>query len=114
ASIATPRITTRWIAGGLACLLVAVAGGYYFLRSRKAPRPPQTTQTGPSPIKSIAVLPLSPLVESSRDEYLEMGLADNLITRLSRLRQIEVRSIGAVSRYAGLQRDPMAIGQEQR
>ena len=114
ASIATPRITTRWIAGGLACLLVAVAGSYYFLRSRKAPRPPQTTQTGPSPIKSIAVLPLSPLVESSRDEYLEMGLADNLITRLSRLRQIEVRSIGAVSRYAGLQRDPMAIGQEQR
>ena len=111
ASIATPRITTRWIAGGLACLLVAVAGGYYFLRSRAAPRPPQAF---PSPIKSIAVLPLSPLVESSRDEYLEMGLADNLITRLSRLRQIEVRSIGAVSRYAGLQRDPMAIGQEQR
>jgi DNA-binding winged helix-turn-helix (wHTH) protein/TolB-like protein/Tfp pilus assembly protein PilF len=113
-SIAAPRITTRWIAGGLACLLVAVAGGYYFLRSRKAPRPPQTTQTGPSPIKSIAVLPLSPLVESSRDEYLEMGLADNLITRLSRLRQIEVRSIGAVSKYTGLQRDPMAIGQEQQ
>ncbi len=65
------------------------------------------------PIKSIAVLPLKPLVADSRDESLEMGMADTLITRLSNLRQIIVRPMSAVRRYSGLEQDPVAAGREQ-
>ncbi|HEX6732483.1 MAG TPA: winged helix-turn-helix domain-containing protein [Pyrinomonadaceae bacterium] len=83
--------------------------GYRFVGT--VTQPSAVTDTG---IKSLAVLPLRPLVETSRDEVLEMGVADTLITRLSKLRQINVRPIGAVSRYADLERDPVAIGRAQQ
>jgi DNA-binding winged helix-turn-helix (wHTH) protein/TolB-like protein/Tfp pilus assembly protein PilF len=50
-------------------------------------------------IKSIAVLPFKPLGASSGDEYLELGMADALITNLSNLRQIIVRPTSAVRQY---------------
>src|SRR5262249_43175585 len=49
-----------------------------------------------SSIDSIAVLPFKPLVADARDEALEMGIADTLITRLSRLQKITVRPFSAV------------------
>jgi len=118
---ATPKITGKpAISRGtrnslllaLAVLVVVAAGlGYYFLRLRAAAR----TSTAPSsPVKSIAVLPFKPLVESSRDEVLELGVADSLITRMSNIRTINVRPLGAVSRYANVEYDPLAVGREQR
>jgi DNA-binding winged helix-turn-helix (wHTH) protein/tetratricopeptide (TPR) repeat protein len=68
----------------------------------------------PSSVRSIAVLPFKPLVKTSRDEVLELGLADSLITRLSNIRQINVRPIGAISRYANVEYDSVAVGREQR
>lgn len=51
-------------------------------------------------IRSIAVLPFEPLGAGPQDEYLGLGIADALITRLSNLRQIKVRPTSAV-RNAG-------------
>lgn len=65
-----------------------------------------------SPIQSIAVLPFKPLNADSRDESLEMGMSETLITRLSNLRQIAVRPMSAVRKYASLQQDPIKAGQE--
>lgn len=92
-------------------VVVAAAAGYYFLRLRAAARTPTAP---PSSVRSIAVLPFKPLVEASRDEILELGVADSLITRMSNIRQINVRPIGAVSRYANVEYDPMAVGREQQ
>ena len=64
--------------------------------------------------KSIAVLPFKPLLATSRDESLEIGIADTLITKLGNLRQIIVRPVSAVRKYAGLEQDPVAAGREQR
>jgi DNA-binding winged helix-turn-helix (wHTH) protein/TolB-like protein/Tfp pilus assembly protein PilF len=50
-------------------------------------------------IKSIAVLPFKPLEASSGDAYLELGMADALITNLSNVRQIIVRPTSAVRQY---------------
>ena len=50
---------------------------------------------------------------ANRDEVLEQGIADALITRMSNIRQINVRPIGAVSRYANVEYDPLAVGREQ-
>ena len=67
-----------------------------------------------APIRSIAVLPFKPLSTGSRDESLEMGMADTLISRLSNIRNISVRPISAVRRYAGLEQDAVAAGREQK
>lgn len=65
-----------------------------------------------APIKSIAVLPFKPISQEGRDEYLELGMADTLITRLSSLKQVAVRPTSAVRKYAGLEQDPVAAGRE--
>jgi DNA-binding winged helix-turn-helix (wHTH) protein/tetratricopeptide (TPR) repeat protein len=63
-------------------------------------------------LRSIAVLPFRTLGKSEwRNEYLESGLADALITRLSRIRQIVVRSSGvSQTDYAG--KSPLALGRK--
>ncbi len=65
-----------------------------------------------SSIDSIAVLPFKPLVADARDEALEMGIADTLITRLSRLQKITVRPFSAVRSFTSLDQDPVAVGRQ--
>ena len=64
-------------------------------------------------IRSIAVLPFKPLVAESRNESLEMGMADTLIARLSGVNGIDVRPITAVSKYSSADQDAVAAGAEQ-
>src|SRR5262249_34596026 len=42
------------------------------------------------------------------------GMADTLIARLSNIRDITVRPISSVRKYAGLEQDAVAAGHEQR
>jgi TolB-like protein/Flp pilus assembly protein TadD len=103
----------RRATGNALLALIAVAAlialGYSLRQKQTTPRAVAT-----APIRSIAVLPFKPLVEGNRDEVLEMGMADTLITRLSGLKQIEVRPISAVRRYTDTSQDPIAVGREQR
>jgi TolB-like protein/DNA-binding winged helix-turn-helix (wHTH) protein/Flp pilus assembly protein TadD len=61
--------------------------------------------------KSIAVLPFKAL-NSQGDEYLEIGMADAVITRLSNLQEVSVLSTGAVFAYAGRAYDSVAAGRQ--
>jgi DNA-binding winged helix-turn-helix (wHTH) protein/tetratricopeptide (TPR) repeat protein len=61
---------------------------------------------------TLAVLPFKALGARERDEYLELGLADALITRFSHLPQLILRPTSAVARYAGVAHDPIAAGRE--
>jgi serine/threonine-protein kinase len=88
-----------------AALFAAAALAYHFYFVSPAPSPTE---------KSIAVLPFKPLLAASRDESLEIGMADTLITKLGSLRQIIVRPVSAVRKYTGLEQDPLAAGREQR
>ncbi|MBI4751148.1 MAG: winged helix-turn-helix domain-containing protein [Acidobacteria bacterium] len=63
-------------------------------------------------VQSIAVLPFNSLTADSRDEYLGLGLADALITRLGNVRQITVRPTSAVRKYTSVEQDPVAAGRE--
>ena len=85
--------------------------GYRFV-ARVNRRTPRAAATSSKPITSIAVLPFQPLVISSRDEFLEMGMADTLIGRLSGIRNIVVRPMSSVRRYAEVHQDPLAAGRE--
>jgi DNA-binding winged helix-turn-helix (wHTH) protein len=64
------------------------------------------------PVPSIAVLPFQPLARNKRDESLEIGMADTLIARLSSIRDIVVRPISSVRKYADLKLDVLAAGRE--
>lgn len=65
-------------------------------------------------IRSLAVLPFRSLNAEKRDEYLELGMADTLITRLSNVVQLVVRPTSAVSKHLGCERDLSEIGAELR
>ncbi len=98
-------ISPSLLVGALLLALLALGAAYWW----------RTRQPLPSPIanlQSLAVLPFKPLVADARDEYLQMGMADVLITRLSEVRQIIVRPVSAVRKYAGLEQDAAAAGRE--
>ena len=65
-----------------------------------------------SKMNSMAVLPLKPLGQASENQYLELGIADDLITRLSHLKQVVIRPTGAVRKYTDAAQDPVAAGKE--
>jgi TolB-like protein/Tfp pilus assembly protein PilF len=92
--------------------IVTVPGrGYRFVAPVNKRKPPVIASSA-EPIPSIAVLPFQPLARNNRDESLEMGMADTLITRLSGIRGIVVRPMGSVRKYADLQQDVLMAGRE--
>jgi TolB-like protein/DNA-binding winged helix-turn-helix (wHTH) protein len=108
---------TLWIWGKparilLVCVLLlagAAIGLLYFRGSDKSKQAAPATR-----IRSIAVLPFKPLSADGSDEYLGLGMADTLITKLSNLRQILVRPTSSVRKYMATDQDPLAAGREQR
>ncbi len=64
-------------------------------------------------IHSLAVLPFQTLGARSSDQYLGLGMADALITRLGNTGKIIVRPTSAIQKYAEKQLSPQAAGQEQ-
>jgi DNA-binding winged helix-turn-helix (wHTH) protein/TolB-like protein/Flp pilus assembly protein TadD len=86
--------------------LLLAAGVYWWQLKESAIHNPQSV------IKTLAVLPFKPLVAEGRDDYLQMGMADVLITRLSKLRQVAVRPLSAIRKYTALEQDALAAGRE--
>ena len=68
---------------------------------------------GPAEIRSLAVVPFQTLGAKPGDEYLGLGMADALITRLGNTGKIIVRPTSAIQKYAGGKLSPQAAGQEQ-
>jgi DNA-binding winged helix-turn-helix (wHTH) protein len=64
-------------------------------------------------IHSLAVLPFRSMNPDSDHEYLSLGLADAIITKLARTGQIVVRPTSAVLKYATSPVDLLAVGREQ-
>jgi DNA-binding winged helix-turn-helix (wHTH) protein/TolB-like protein/Flp pilus assembly protein TadD len=112
AGLSLPKQATRgfrarfgyFVIAGLLMALLAVSA-VYFLRLRNS-------TSAHSTVESIAVLPFKPLVPESRDEALELGMADTLITKLSNSTNLIVRPISSVRRYGGIEQDPVAAGRE--
>ncbi len=62
--------------------------------------------------KSIAVLPFEVIGEAEGNQFLSLGMADALITKLSNVRRISVRPTAAVRKFAEQEPDPVAAGRE--
>jgi TolB-like protein/DNA-binding winged helix-turn-helix (wHTH) protein/tetratricopeptide (TPR) repeat protein len=90
----------------LAALAIATIALIVYLR-------PTSSTTANAPIRSVAVLPFKPIGEESRNERLGLGMADAIITNLTKLRQIPVRPTSSVIRYIDLpQNNSVTAGSE--
>jgi len=85
-------------------LLIAVGAAVYFWQAQ--------TKSVSSPIKTVAVLPFKPLVAENRDEALEIGMTDTLISRLGNNREIIVRPLSSVRKFGNLEQDANSAGRE--
>ena len=65
-------------------------------------------------VRSLAVLPFRPLGSAGGDEFLAVGMADAVITRLGQVHSFIVRPTSSMLRYTGASVDPIAAGREQR
>ena len=105
-----------WIAGVLIAAIVLLLLGFWFLSQRGSPKLPGPAGGNVAHVasneKRIAVLPFKPLTLENRDQVLELGMADSLITKLSNSRQIIIRSLASVRKYGGLDQDSLAAGRE--
>ena len=88
-------------------ILALLSGWFYFVKRNTNP-----LAEGNAAIKTIAVLPFKPLIAQNRDEALEMGMADALISKLGTGEDIVVRPLSSVRRYASLEQDSLAAGHE--
>ncbi|HEX8246825.1 MAG TPA: protein kinase [Pyrinomonadaceae bacterium] len=73
------------------------------------------SQNSGSPLKTLAVLPLRQIHAGQTDaesEFLGVGLADALTTRLSNVRQIIVRPTSSVVQLAQKSADSLALGKQ--
>jgi DNA-binding winged helix-turn-helix (wHTH) protein/tetratricopeptide (TPR) repeat protein len=66
----------------------------------------------PAPPRSLAVLPFQALEARPEEEYLGVGLADAIISRLATLGQILVRPTSAVTKYAKRDRDAARVARD--
>ena len=104
----TPEPETRTVSARflliatVALLIVASVIGIYFWRRSS----PNTTP------KTIAVLPFKFLVAEERDEALELGMADALISKLSEAEEITIRPLSAVRRYDSADQDSITAGRQ--
>ena len=73
----------------------------------------EASKTKPSPVTSLAVLPFKLLDEEPDDRHLGAGIADALVTKLSRVGRIVVRPTTAVLKYSAPGQDPLIAGREQ-
>lgn len=111
-----PRPDPRrwWVAALLlsAGLLAVVAW------RNRAPEPvpePSTSALAATPRAqdiTLAVLPFRSLSTGPRDEGLELGMADTLITRLSRTGGLQVRALSSSQRVVAMPLDAKTVGRE--
>lgn len=92
---------------GFFILAAGLAVAIHFATSNRPNEPAQA-----SAFKTTAVLPFKLIGEESGDEYLKLGMADALITKLSNLRQISVRPTSAIRKYVATGQDAVTAAQD--
>jgi len=102
-------VTTRTFTGltVLAILVISGVAYAYFRNLNKRSEP-----AGISAVRTLAVLPFKSIGAGGDDEYLQVGIADAVITRLSHVQRIAVKPTGAVRKYAAADQDAVTAGRE--
>jgi DNA-binding winged helix-turn-helix (wHTH) protein/TolB-like protein/lipoprotein NlpI len=89
-------------------VLVMAALGYLLIRTNFS------RGATAAPVKSIAVLPFKTIGVSQGSEHQGLGMADILITRLSNLKELNVRPTSAVMAFDNHIEDSVSVGRKLR
>lgn len=82
---------------------------FQLVRKQSGGRPAESA-TASVTKNSIAVLPFKPLAAQSRNEFLENGMADTLIAKLSTIRDLVVPAFTSAQKVDQREHDPIAAG----
>lgn len=113
-----PALAAMWrqpiTVGAFLFMLALFAAAAWRVRDALPPSGSAPVPVTMAPVRStaLAVLPFRSLSAGQRDEGLELGLADTLITRLSRSDGLQVRALASAQRVAGKALDAKAVGRE--
>jgi DNA-binding winged helix-turn-helix (wHTH) protein/TolB-like protein/Tfp pilus assembly protein PilF len=104
-----PGAARRPMVLGIAAVavLLAVIAAIVFLVTPTKPR-----EAALLPTRTLAILPFKPLLPAERNESLELGMAESLITHLSKHSRQAISPLSSVRRYGALDQDPIAAGRE--
>ena len=91
----------------VAAIVAAVIAAVAFLWARN-----HSGGKDASGVRSLAVLPLRPLQPGVEENLLGLGIADGIITRVSRIDSLRVRPTGAVRKYLDHDGDPLETARE--
>ncbi|MBI3286573.1 MAG: tetratricopeptide repeat protein [Chloroflexi bacterium] len=83
----------------------------YALESSEGEREPKRAEASTG-MRAIAVLPFQNISPDPENEYFSDGMTEEIITRLSKIRELKVASRSTVFRYKGKGIDPRELGQE--
>ena len=101
------RLSIRAKASLLSIIVVGLAfAAYVLFLSLRKPQP------AGAEFKTLAVLPFKTIGAVASDDYLGLGLADDLIARLNDTGKIIVRQTSSVRKYADPNKDPLEAGRE--
>ncbi|HEY4879168.1 MAG TPA: protein kinase [Candidatus Acidoferrales bacterium] len=98
-----PAGKSKFVAAGLAIVLVALAGAGYF-RWRN--------HTSGAQIQSIAVIPFTTSGSGTDIDFLSDGITESLIGSLAHVPELKVKSRSSVYRYKGKEVDVPQVGKE--
>ena len=109
----TLRRRTRWIQGSIMVAAAIVVGATVFLVQRGMNSPKsEMTASQLMPIRSMAVLPLHNVTNNKSDEFLSVGLADALTTKLQAIPALQVRPTSSVLEFQGDKVDAKDAGKK--
>lgn len=91
---------------GAGVLMSVIAAVSLSLVSTRAP------QTAPVTGQTLAILPFKPLLPAERNESLELGMTESLISSLGQRGARAVAPLSSVRRYAALDQDAVIAGRE--
>ena len=106
----------RWqIAAPVAALvMLLVAVGMWFAASRWQPEPKESTEAGQSlpDVPAVAVLPFVNLSGDPKQDYFSDGITEDILTELSRARDLRVLARNTTFQYKGKAVDVGKLGRE--
>lgn len=99
-SLGRTRSRPRWsrLVLTIAAFVIGGAAIVYVNRHTKPDALPPAP-AAPPPIHSMAVLPLDNISNNTKDDFLSVGLADALVTKLQQIPSLQVRPTSAIVRY---------------
>jgi len=102
----------RWTRVAIMIAAALLVGFAAFIAQRTVDNAEATTTAAPPPLRSIAVLPLRNIANSTQDEFLSVGLADALVTKLQQIPSLQVRPTSAVLEFQGAKTDTRAASEK--